>query len=72
MRKRIYTFEVDIEDEDGVDLPSLDKMGEEIAHMVTARGRPYYRVDGVEKVAFIESFSEEDWDDMIYRPMRAR
>ena len=92
MSIRIYTFEVEIEDEgvherydDGTCdhqasvscedsiTRKLDDMGYAMARKAaTSSLRTFDDTHAIEKVGFIESFSEKDWDDMIYRPIRAR
>ena len=64
MAKRIYTFEVDTSDDSFEDRDLYD-IGLDIAKMASKR-TGYDQVIGVEKVTFIDSHSETEWDKLIY------
>ena len=83
MSKRIYTFEVEIDDaavhesyEDGTcDCDSFDSCEDSIADTLNMVGHDM----GVmarrgaslfDQVHFIQSYSEIEWDDLIHRPAK--
>ena len=90
MSKRIYTFEVEIDDvgvhetetyEDGTcdHSPSvsckdsiareLDDTGRELEKAMT-RGPARHNYSHAKKATFIESYSEDEWDEILDRPAR--
>ena len=88
MSKRIYTFEVEIDDagihetetyEDGTcDHPASISCEDSVARELDDLGRAMARKAGtsslrtigdshaVKKATFIESYSEDEWDDLIH------
>ena len=62
MSKRIYTFEVELDDD--YNDRDLNDIGHAIAQKASTRR--YHRVSGVDKVSYIESYSEAQWDMLIY------